>query len=70
MKIVRPEECAGELVYKELSPEELREAYALAQAAFTIEDLLRYTEIVEEFPANDVLAEMEQEQNQADQRPA
>ena len=70
MKLVRPEDVNGPLDYRELSAEEMKEVYALARAAFTIEDLLRYTEVVEEFPAEDVLREMEEAQEQADRRTA
>lgn len=70
MKLVRPEDVNGPLDYRELSAEEMKEVYALAHAAFTIEDLLRYTEVVEEFPAEDVLREMEEAQEQADRRTA
>lgn len=68
MRILRPEEVTPEttLRYGELSPEELKEAYALARAAFTAEDLQRYTEIVEDVPAEDVLCELEHAQKQFD----
>ena len=42
MKILRPEEITTFPESKELSPEELKEAYALARAAFTADDLQRY----------------------------
>jgi len=45
---------------KELTPEELKEAYALARAAFTAEDL--------HIPAEQVLAEMEENQKAVDQQ--
>jgi hypothetical protein len=70
MKILRPEEVTVFPEFREFSPEEMKEAYALAKAAFTIEDLLRFTEIVEEVPAEDVLAELEESQRKADQRTA
>jgi hypothetical protein len=63
MKIVRPEDLTGFPPIREYSDEELKEAYALARAAFTIEDLLRYTELPEdEVPAEQVLKEMEETQ--------
>lgn len=66
MKIYRLEELTPEiwatLKFEELSPEQLKEAYALARASFTVEDLLHFTDIVEEFPAEDVLRELEEAQ--------
>ena len=47
---------------RELSPEELKEAYALARAAFTAEDLQRYTEVLEGVHAEEVLRELEEAQ--------
>jgi hypothetical protein len=67
MKVYRPEEVKGLRPWRELSPEELKEAYALARAAFTAEDLQRYTEIDEGIPFEEVLAEMEEAQKKADQ---
>lgn len=68
MKILRPEEVTSEMIaklrYDELSPEELKEVYALARAAFTAEDLQRYTEVDEGVLAEDVLREMEEAQKQ------
>ena len=68
MKIYRPEEVTPEILASvradQLSPEELKEAYALARAAFTVEDLLRFTEKVEDVPAEDVLRELENAQKQ------
>jgi hypothetical protein len=68
VKILRLEELTAftELRY-ELSPEELKEAYALARAAFTADDLQRYTEVDDGVPAEEVLAEMEEAQKQFDQ---
>jgi hypothetical protein len=59
MKILRPEEVTTFPEDKELSSEELQEAYNLARAAFTASDLQRYTEIDEGIPAEEVLAELE-----------
>jgi hypothetical protein len=70
MKILRPDEITVFPPSRELSSEELKEAYALARAAFTAEDLQRYTEIDEGVSAEEVLAELEEAQRQADQRPA
>jgi len=67
MKILRPEEITTFPHSRELSAEEIKEAYALARAAFTAEDLQRYTEVDEGVPAEEVLAEMEKTQQRADQ---
>ena len=73
MKIMRLEEVIAQGFppgpWKEhLTPEELKEAYALARAAFTAEDLQRFTEICEDIPAEQVLAEMEELQKKANQQ--
>jgi hypothetical protein len=70
MKILRPEEVTSIPEPRELSPEELKEAYALAKQAFTIEDLLKFLEVTEDFPVDDVIAEMEAAQKEAEQRPS
>jgi len=71
MRIYRPEEVTSEifarLEYRDLTPEELKEAYALGRAAFTVEDLLQFTEIDEGVLADEVIAEMEEIQKHADQ---
>ncbi len=70
MNINRPEDLTPEMFaslhYGELTPEELKEAHALARAAFTAEDLQRYTEIDEGVPAEDALREMEEDQKRFD----
>ena len=58
MKILRPEEVTSFPEPRDLSPEELKEAHALARAAFTAEDLQRYTEVLEGVPAEEVLGEV------------
>lgn len=70
MKILRPHEVTAENFpkFREFSPEELKEAYALARAAFTAEDLQRYTEIDEGIPVEEVLAEMEEAQKLGEAR--
>jgi hypothetical protein len=72
MKILRPEEVTAENFpkFREYSEEEMKEAMALAKTAFTIEDLLRFTQVVEEIPAREVLAEIEQDQEVADREKA
>jgi hypothetical protein len=63
MRIVRIEEVLSGKApfpeFRELTPEELAEAYALARAAFTAEDLQRYTELDEGVPMEEVLNELE-----------
>ena len=68
MRILRPDEVTDIPTPRDLSPEELREAYALARAAFTAGDLQRYTEIDEGVPADQVLADMEEFQKRADEK--
>jgi hypothetical protein len=69
MKILRPEEVSSFPEPRNLSPEELKQAYALARAAFTAEDLQRYTELDEGVPAEEVLRELEQTEQPPDQEP-
>jgi hypothetical protein len=69
MKILRPEEVTSFPEPRDLSPEELKEAYALARAAFTAEDLQRYTELDEGIPAEEVLHELEEAEKQFDHEP-
>ncbi|HEY7427528.1 MAG TPA: hypothetical protein VH682_25065 [Gemmataceae bacterium] len=68
MKILRWWEMTPEFwrdfEFRELSPEELKEAYALAKASITAEDLQGYTELEEGVPAEEVLAELEEMQKQ------
>lgn len=72
MKIYRwwetPPEFWQNFGLHELSPEELKEAYALAKAAFTVEDLVGYTELEEGVPADEVLAELEEAQKQFEKK--
>jgi hypothetical protein len=67
MKIIPLSELKTFPEPRELTPEELKEAYALARAAFTAEDLQRYTELDEGVPAEDVIREMEELESQLDQ---
>jgi hypothetical protein len=67
MKILRPEEVTTFPEIRDLTPEELAEAYRLAKAAFTADDLQRYTELDEGVPAEELLAELEEAQKQFDQ---
>jgi len=68
MKILRPEEVKEFPKLTELSPEELREAYALARASFTAEDLQKYTEVEEGVPMEEFLKELEETQRRANQK--
>jgi hypothetical protein len=68
MKIVRLSELTSFPELRELSPEELAEAYRLAREAFTAADLQLYTETDEGVPAADVLAELEEILKQREQR--
>jgi len=70
MKIFRLEELKSLPQPREWTPEDLQVAYALARAAFTADDLQRHTEIDEGVSAEQVLAEMEAVQGQADKRKA
>jgi hypothetical protein len=55
--------------FRELTPEEMKEALALAKASFTAEDLQRYTELdlEEGVDAEEFLAELEEKQRALDQ---
>jgi hypothetical protein len=70
VKILRPEEVTdySQLITRDLTPEELAEAYALARAAFTAADLQEYTEVDDVIPAEDVVHEMEEAQKQFDEK--
>ena len=62
MRILKPEEVDKWPGPRELTPEELREAYALAKASFTAEDLQKYTEVEEGVPMEEFLEELEEAQ--------
>jgi hypothetical protein len=68
MRVLRPSEIQQYPESRPLSPEELAEAYALAKAAFTAEDLQRYTEEDEGVSMEEVLQELDELQRQFDQR--
>jgi hypothetical protein len=70
MKIVRLEEIDVKKwpEFTELTPEELQEAYALARAAFTAEDLQKCTEIDDGVPMEDFLAELDKAQEEHDRK--
>jgi hypothetical protein len=66
MKILKPEELTSFPPPRgDLTPQELAEAYALARAAFTAEDLQRFTEIEDGIPYEEVLAELEEAEKNA-----
>ena len=66
MKIIRPEDLTSFPEMRDLTPEELAEAYALSRASFTAEDLQRFTELDEGTPMEDLLKELEEAQRQFD----
>jgi len=67
MKILRLSEVTSPLEWRELTPEELAEAYRLGREAFTAADLQRYTETDEGAPMEEFLAELEELERQRDQ---
>jgi hypothetical protein len=69
MKILRPEEVTSWPEPREYTPEEIKEAYALARAAFTAGDLQKYTELDECTSAEEFLRELEEADKEADARP-
>lgn len=72
MKIIRLEDAHEWPEYKELTPEELKEAYALARAAFTADDLQKFTE-VDDIGDEDMgvfLGELEKIQEEHDRKQA
>jgi len=70
MRIIRPEHLKSFPEMRELTPEELAQAYALAKASFTAEDLQRFTELDEGTPMEDLLEELEKAQRQFDAGPS
>jgi hypothetical protein len=62
MRILRPEEVDKWPGPRELTPEELREAYALAKASFTAEDLQKFTEEEEGVSMEEFLEELKEAQ--------
>jgi hypothetical protein len=51
-----------------MTPEEIAEAYRVARAAFTADDLQKYTELDEGVPAEEVLRELEEAEQAEDQK--
>ena len=69
MKIVRLEDAKGWPEIRALMPEELKEAYALARAAFTADDLQKFTEIDDEgVPMEAFIAELQKVQQEHDRK--
>lgn len=66
MKVLRPEQVAAFPEIRDLTAEELAEAYRLSREAFTAADLQKYAETDVGVPAEDVLQEMEERQKQFD----
>jgi hypothetical protein len=69
MRIIRPEDVTEFPDFRELTPEELKQAYALAKAAFTAEDLQKYTEEEDGRPFEELIEELEQIQKKLDEKP-
>jgi len=69
MRILRPSEIEKFPELKDLSSDELAQAYALARAAFSAEDLQQFTEEEEGIPFEDVLRELEAIQRKSGQGP-
>jgi hypothetical protein len=66
MRVQRPEEITSFPPPRgDLSPEELAEVYALVRASFTAEDLQCFTEVDEGIPFDEVLAELEKDEKNA-----
>ena len=70
MKIYRLGEVPFKPADREFTPEELAEAYRLAKAAFTVEDLVEYTDLDPGVPAEELMAELEEVQKQIDEKKA
>lgn len=68
MKLLRPEEVTTFPEFRELTPEELKEAYRLARESFTAADLQLYTELDEGIPMEEVLKQLEARQHEFDQK--
>lgn len=70
MKILRPEEVTEFPNWdRDLTPEELKEAYALARAAFTAADLAEFFQLDEGVPLDDVLTALEKSDYGSERKP-
>jgi hypothetical protein len=70
MRILRVHEVEVFPEFRELTPEEIKEAYALSRANFTAEDLAAYADLDEGIPMEDTLKELEEIQRQYDEKPS
>ena len=69
MKIVPIKDASGWPDVSALSPDQLKEAYALARASFTAEDLQKFTELDEQpLPLDQLLRELEVSQQEHDRK--
>jgi hypothetical protein len=69
VEILRPEELKAFPVWeRELTPEELRQAYIRARATFSADDLQKYTEPDEGVAFEEVLAELDEAERRASNR--
>jgi hypothetical protein len=68
MKILRLEEVTSWPGFRDLTPEEYKEAMALAKAAFTAADLQQYTELDEGIPFEEVVAALEEQQKRFEEQ--
>ena len=68
MRIIRLEDVTEFPTFRELTPEELKEAYALLKAAFTAEDLQKYTEEDDGRPLEELIEELEAIQKELDEK--
>jgi hypothetical protein len=68
MRILRLSEVKELPEIRDLTPEEVEEAKALAKADFTAEDLQLFTELDQGTPMELFLQELEETQRQADER--
>lgn len=70
MKIIRLEDAKEWPEYGPLTPEQLKEAYALFSASLTPEDLKGFNKLDEGEPLDEFLAELEKLQKEHDQKPS
>lgn len=80
MKLIRADDLKNQKIWpmcEELTPEQLKEAYALARADFTEEDLQAFAEDIKRIiesgtgtPMEEFLDELEQEQKAHDRKPS
>jgi hypothetical protein len=66
MELIRPEQAQRFPDVKELSADELKQAYELSKAEFTAADLQRYTEEEEGVSGEEILRRLEEQQQRLD----